>query len=300
MLWESYNWSIALNCTVEQLDSTFSCSPVVDSVNTEISAILEPHDDFMIGEKLSKPGSKPPTAIRLLKQLPDNKYCYTVCRHKGVTYVGLEDGSINRIDASGKLTAAFIKLPREILTIRAYQDRLYILLSKQSSIHIYNLEGQNVSSWEHADTAGSYVGNKLCIISGQICVNDISNRRITVYDLNGKVLKHIRCSSLAEGAINASLCWAGDSCVMITAYNPPRVFKFNLETKTVLWTKSLSKTPYCVASTSRAVLVSGDGRSGIWISVLNPQNGLCLSVSFTTLTYIDLLIIPISVPKLYV
>ena len=240
----------------------------------------------MIGEKLSKPGSKPPASLRLLKQLPDNNYCHTVCSHRGVTYVGLYDGSINRIDGSGRLTAKFIKLPRQILTIRAYQDRLYILLAKQSSIHVYNLEGQQLFSWEHADTAGSYVGNKLCIISGQIYVNDISNKRITVYDLNGKALEHIRCSSFAEGAINASLCWGEDSCVMVTTFKPPRIFKFNLETQTILWTKNLSKNPYCVASTSRAVLVSGDGRSGIWISVLNPLNGLCLSISFITFTYL--------------
>ena len=239
----------------------------------------------MIGEKLSKPSSKPPTSLRLLKQLPNNKYCHTLCSHRGVTYVGLSDGSINRIDASGKLTAAFIKLPRLILTIRAHQDRLYVLLSNQSSIHVYNLEGQQVTSWIHEDTTGSYVGNKLCIISGQIYVNDISNQIITVYDLNGKVLKHIRCSSLAEGVINVSLCWAGDKCVMVTTKAHPRIFKFNLETQTILWTKTLSKAPYCVASTSHAVLVSGDGRSGMWISVLNPQNGMCLSISFTTFTY---------------
>ena len=246
--------------------------------------MLEPHDDFMIGEKLSKPGSKPPTSLRLLKQLPGNKYCYTVCRHKGVTYVGRMDGSINRIDASGKLTA-FIKLPRRILTIRAYQDRLYILLSSQSSIHIYNLEGQKVSSWKHADTAGSYVGNKLCIISGQIYVNDISNQRITVYDLNGKVLRQIQCSSQAQGARNASQCSTGDNCAKNTTTDPAGIIKFNLKTKTVLWTKTLAKTPYCVASTPRAVLVSGNGNNGIWITVLNPQNGLCLSISFTTFTY---------------
>ena len=253
----------------------------------------------MIGEKLSKPGSKTLTSLRLLKQLPHNKFCYTVCRHKGVTYVGLNDGSINRIDASGKLTA-FIKFPRQIHTIRAYQDRLYILLAKQSSIYVYNLEGQQVSSWEHADTAGTCLGNKLCIANGQIFVNDLSNQRITVYDLNGNVLKHIQCLSLAKGATYASVCWAGNNCVMITTYNPARILKFNLVTQTILWTKTLSEAPYCVASTSHAVLVSGDGMSGIWITVLNPQNGLCLSLSLTTLTYIDLLIIPISVPKLYV
>ena len=145
-------------------------SHVVDSIETEIKAILDPHDDLMIGQKLSKPSSKPPTSLRLLKQLPGNKYCHTVCSHRGVIYVGLGDGSINRIDATGKLTAAFIKLPKQILTIRAHQDRLIILLSQQSSIYVYSLEGQQVAFWDHSDTGGSYVGNKLCIISGQIYV----------------------------------------------------------------------------------------------------------------------------------
>ena len=95
----------------------------------------------------------------------------------------------------------------------------------------------------------------------------------------------MQCSSLAQGARNASLCWAGDNCVMVVNFNPARIFKFNPETKAVLWTKALSKTPYCVASTSHAVLVSGNGNNGLWISVLNPQNGLCPAISFTTFTY---------------
>ena len=227
----------------------------------------------MIGEKSSKPGSKPPTSLRLLKQLPDNKYCHTVCSHRGVIYVGLGDGSINRIDATGKLTAAFIKLPKQILTIRAHQDRLIILLSQQSSIYVYSLEGQQVAFWDHADTGGSYVGNNLCVVSGEIFVNDASNQRITVYDLNGRLVRHIPCP-LPNGSTYASLSYSGENCFIITTQSPAQVLKFDTKTTTVLWTNTLPKVPYCVASTSQAVFVSGYGLSmGVWIAVLNLENG---------------------------
>ena len=227
----------------------------------------------MIGEKLSKPSSKPPTSLRLLKQLPDNTYCYTVCSHRGVTYVGLLDGSVNRKDATGRLTQAFIKLPNQIRAIRAHEDRLYIVLENMSATYIYNLDGQWVSSWAHDRTSSGNIGCDFCIVGEEIFVNDTSEQRITVYDLNGTLVRDIHCPLLNVSS-STSMCYSGESCFIITTQSPARVLKFDTKTNTVLWTKTLPKTPYCVASTPQAVLVSGNGlNGGVWIAVLNPENG---------------------------
>jgi outer membrane protein assembly factor BamB len=194
-----------------------------------------------------------------------------------VTYVGLGFGSINRIDEAGNKTSDFIKLPSNIITIRAHQDRLYILMYGQTyKIYVYDLNGQQITSWDHSDSNGDYFGNKLCVVRNQILVPDATNKRITNYNLNGKVMRQIPCPTIPTNDY-LSMCSAGEDSVIITTPSPAQVFKFNMSTETVLWTTNLTDAPFSVASSNDVVLVSGEGhwgsKRGVWIEVLNTATG---------------------------
>lgn len=252
----------------------FNKSSFIDSVSLDISAALRTVDNIVFGELIGhKP---PPTSMRLVKQLASNPYCWASCGYKGVTYVALNNGSVNRIDVTGSRTPDFITLPRPILSIRAHQDQLFILIrGRPYQLYVYDLNGKQVASWIHADMNGNGEGNRLCISKNQIFVADASNQRITVYDLVGNVLKHIPCSTIPTSGYT-SMCLDGRDYALITTCLPPKVSKVNLHTQAVLWTTNLESGPYCVASCKGTVLVGGNGTAGksrVWIEVLDASNG---------------------------
>ena len=214
--------------------------------------------------------------MQLEKSLAVGPGMYTACTYKGFTYVGVSN-VISRFDSEGNQTKNFIQLPNQAITIRAHQDQLFVLVNGNPyQVMVYNLNGNQVKSWNHSDKNGPWLGNKLCIINNQIITADVTNQRITVYSLDGKTERQITCPQMPNNTyISMCAAAAGDS-VIITTHTPPAVFRFNLNTSAVIWKTDLTGNPFCSAVYGRAVLVGGCGcsaKKGVWIQVLNYDTG---------------------------
>ena len=143
--------------------------------------IITPSD-----QTLSTPPHKPPpTAVELVKEvsLPlnidfrDDYSPSSVCQYKGYTYVGMGDGSMERINPDGSITCPFLKLPGDVVGVIVYQERLHCLADdgqhharapNKQSIHVYDLNGTKLHAWKHGDRSSELSGRKLTIGESQI------------------------------------------------------------------------------------------------------------------------------------
>ena len=161
----------------------------------------------------------PPIGLQLVKEIKVGNYCNTVCHYKGYTYVGLENGAIHRIDDQGNVTSEFIKLAKYVLSIRAHDDQLFILMYDQPyKILVYDLNGSHIRTWDHADRNGSFYGNKISIVQNQLAIPDVTNKRITLYTPAGEVIRHIQCDEISNTYV--SMCECDDNSVIISCNHP--------------------------------------------------------------------------------
>ena len=215
--------------------------------------------------------------MQLEKSLTVGSGMCTACSHRGFTYVGVNNKAISRFESEGNQTQNFIQLLNYPITIRAHQNQLFVLVNGNPyQVMVYDLNGNQVKSWNHSDRNGWWCGNKLCIINNQIIAADITNQRITVYSLDEKTERQIPCPQMPNNTHVSMCAAAGGDSVIITTLSPPAVFRFNLNTSAVIWKTDLTGNPFCSAVYGRAVLVSRCGYSakkGVWIQVLNYETG---------------------------
>ena len=250
---------------------------VVVEALVEVEAALVPQNNLEVGWELAARTYKPLSSIQLVSQIPDDHVNpHTVCLYKGVTYVGLGNGTINKVDKLGNNTANFIKISSTVITIRAHMDQLFILENENPyKMHVYDLNGHLVKSWNHTDTSGAYHGNKLFVSKNEVFVADVPNQKIVLYDLDGKLKRNVPCPTIKIGDFT-SICSAGKDCVIITSYNQSQASRINIKTGKVVWTTSLKCRALSSVCCGRTVLVGLDGyfeAKGVWIEVLNAENG---------------------------
>ena len=106
---------------------TFLSLSVTDEEKREMEIELLSTDDVIIGDHITPPPITPPTELQLVRQVTVGGKCLTVCQYKGYTYVGLGRGGIDRIDDQGNVESSFIKGSSFVVSIGAYDDRLYTL-----------------------------------------------------------------------------------------------------------------------------------------------------------------------------
>ena len=215
--------------------------------------------------------------MQLEKSLAVGSGMFTACHHRGLTYVGVDNYTISRFDIDGNQTQNFICLPNYPITFRANQDQLFVLVyGSPYQVMVYDLNGNQVKTWNHTDKNRSWNGNKLCIINNQVLAVDITNQRITVYSLDGKTERQITCPQMPNSTYISMCAAGGGDSVIITTHTPPAVFRFNLNTSAVVWKTDLTGNPFCSAVYGGAVLVGGCGcgnKRGVWIQVLNYETG---------------------------
>jgi len=224
-----------------------------------------------------------PKLLKLFKTIDISNGCSSVCSYGGNTYVGIQycSGGIVRIDKEFNITE-LVTSDESVRAVAVYKDKLYALtqcyiqsslrrkpISKiQYQVKVYNLDGNEVTSWRHGDK--SEAQNQLTVIDDQVVIPDISNKRITVYSLAGKVVKHILCSLLNQNS-RISICAADSHCVVVSGSS--RVFKLDLTTEKVIWTCKDVHTPrYVTCYRSGYILVTKESsKTTIWI--LNVKTG---------------------------
>ena len=215
-----------------------------------------------------------PQTLTLLKSVQLPERYYSVCYHNGNTYAGCAGGVVNLIDQTYKVTKGFIKWGDRLDGVRVYNNTLYVLgyygTQPYFRVSICDLSGKHIMDWAHTSETCNYT-NKLTIISNQVIIPDRSNNRLTVYTLDGEIIKHIPCtlSNTSTGI------WAlGTDSVVISQYKTSKVFRLDISTSEVVWTSNAVPKPLgivsygvdfvCVVSCSTKKICILNAKTGEW------------------------------------
>ena len=176
-----------------------AANSVPDAAKHELDITLALAEEIVLGNKFQRISRKQPTSMQLEKSLAVGCWMRTACSHRGFTYVGVDNYTISRFDIDGNQTQNFIQLLNYPITIRAHQDQLFVLVyGNPNQVLVYDLNGNQVKSWNHSDKDGSASGNILCIINNRIITADVTNQRISVYSLDGKTEKDSMSSNAKQ------------------------------------------------------------------------------------------------------
>jgi len=210
--------------------------------------------------------STPPNSLKLLQSVDVSNDCYSVCSYEGNTYVGLYGGGVDRVDENYNVTQSFVTVSGSVFGLTVYKDQLYSLVRKGSNnwkVEVYDFSGNQVTSWSHGDNVAWT--NKLVIVDDQVVVPDRPNKRLTIYSLTGKVIKHLPCSLLSDSWV--AICAADRHCVVVSDHNSSQVFKLDLTTEKVIWTcEDVTKPEGVTCYRSKYILVTNySSKTTIWI-----------------------------------
>ncbi|XP_067944403.1 uncharacterized protein [Watersipora subatra] len=179
---------------------------------------------------LSRP---PPKSLTLLKSIELPSAPVSVCQHEGVTYVGLLNGTVSRIDTNYKLHNSFISTSGRVESISIHANKLYILArSKPRTIGAHDMSGRVITTWQHP-----YHGSccsMLTVAASNVVVADPPNKRLTIYSLTGETLRNVSCPLMSNNQV--SVCTGQGDNVIIADYETKKVFRFNITTGNVMWT----------------------------------------------------------------
>ena len=211
-----------------------------------------------------------PKDINLLKSVEVSRWCYSVCSYKGKVYAGC-DGGIDMIDENNKITKSFIKVDNNVNSVKVYNDKLYLLVytgGKPSfKVSIYNLSGGFIKSWVHKgeDYGRSY--SRHAVVSNQVIIPDRTNKRLTIYSLDGDIIKYI---PLAISDSDTSICSLGTDSVIVTDWKSSKVFRVNISTSELLWTSTAVTKPESVTCYGEDYLIVGSSKK---LSLLDAGTG---------------------------
>ena len=109
-------------------------SPVSEKEKRATELVVYHTDDITLCDRSQHMCIKsPPTGLQLEREIKVGQLCTTVCHYKGYTYVGLDNGAVDRIDEKGTVNLAFIQLPSSLASIRAQNDQLFIQMYHNTS-----------------------------------------------------------------------------------------------------------------------------------------------------------------------
>ncbi|XP_067929517.1 transcription intermediary factor 1-beta-like [Watersipora subatra] len=214
----------------------------------------------------------PPTSLKFKNIVNNVGQCYTVCQYDGFTYVGGGGSTVYKIDESDSSVTSFssIKGIQAITALCVCNDKLYIL-THPGKVVVTDMNATQISSWVHPDEC-TYV-NKLVVTGEKVVVPVRSNKRLTVYSLDGQVIKHIPC--LQDGEWGTMALYAPDhESVVVSSHNTSKVFRVNIETGEVMWTSTAVTYPGGVACyTKKYILVTPLRSDPTEIHILHADTG---------------------------
>ncbi|XP_067929518.1 uncharacterized protein [Watersipora subatra] len=197
----------------------------------------------------------PPTSLKFKNVVDIVKEGYSACHFDEFTYVGCAGSTVYKIDKSDSSVTSFstVKKVKWINELCVYDDRFYIL-THPGKVVVTDMNGVQTDSWVHPDESKSV--NKLVVTGEKVVVPDKSNKRLTVYSLDGQVIKHIPCLQDGEWGTMA-LCAPDHESVVVSLYDASIVFRVNIETGEVMWTSTALTYPGGVACyTTKYILVT--------------------------------------------
>ncbi|XP_067930999.1 uncharacterized protein [Watersipora subatra] len=216
---------------------------------------------------------RPPTSLKLMKEVPVDEPFYTVTRSDTFTYAVGSGPTIYKIDETDNSVTSLSSLEGKYIDgLCLYNDRLYILVDPYKVL-VTDLNAKLITSWHHPDSI-SYA-NKLVVTGDKVIVPDRSNKRLTVYSLDGWVVKHIPCLQNGEWSIMA-LCASDQESVVVSSYETSTVFRVNIKTGETMWICTEVTKPGGVACYKREyILVTPMESKQTEIHILQAETGNC-------------------------
>ena len=193
----------------------------------------------------------PPTSLTLQKSVDVSSNCCSVYQYKGYTYVGQENGAVDRIDENYEVTKSFIKLDGWISGIAVSNVGIFLLVaaSENLKVYMYNVEGMKLCTWKPSDISAStlmynygstrdlFNHNQIAMFENNLLVPDRSNSKLIVYSSNGKEKNRVSCSINPDGKV--AVCPASYNSVIIS--NSSGIRRIDVNSGAAIWTSTVKK-----------------------------------------------------------
>ncbi|XP_067929470.1 uncharacterized protein [Watersipora subatra] len=187
----------------------------------------------------------PPSLLKFKKVVPVPSAYFTVAYRDKFTYVGGVGAGLNRIDELASLVTSLSTLEgNNINGLCFYNEKLFILVHP-FKVLVTDLNGKLITSWDHSDSISKPI-NKLVVTGDKLVVPNRSNNCMTVYSLDGQVIKHIPCLQDGEWGMMA-LCAPDHKSVIVSSSATSTVFRVNIKTGETVWTCAEGDKPGGVA-----------------------------------------------------
>ena len=158
-----------------------------------------------------------------------------------------------------------------VTSVQAYINELYVWFAKEDLINVYDMKGKLKRSWKHSCRSKNF--NKLRVVSNKVVVSSAQYQALTVYDLQGQLVKQIKCPGISISKNWRALAVCGDDSVIVSDYGTNSVFRVNIASGEVMWTSKHVQGPRGVACyRNRYVIVVRDN-SDYGISILDAITG---------------------------
>ncbi|XP_067930984.1 uncharacterized protein [Watersipora subatra] len=188
---------------------------------------------------------RPPTSLKLMKEVPVNEPFFTITCSDTFTYAGGSGPTIYRIDESANSVTSLSSIEEKLIDgLCLYNERLYVLVYPYKVL-VTDLNGKLITSWDPPDSTSDLV-NKLFVTGDKVVVPDKSNKCLTVYSTDGQIIKQIPCLQDDEWRTMA-LCAPEQESVVVSSCETSTVFRVNIETGETVWTCTEVNNPGGVA-----------------------------------------------------
>ncbi|XP_067931290.1 uncharacterized protein [Watersipora subatra] len=176
----------------------------------------------------------PPTSLSLKKMVHVKSFYMTVAHSDKFTYAGGSGPILYRIEESTNTVIPFLSLKGTCIDgLCLYNDRLYLLVDPYKVI-VTDLNGNLITNWDHPESTSDH-STKLVVTGDKVVVPNRSNKCLTVYSLDGQIIRNI--PFLQDGEWNTmALCAPDQESVVVSSYQTSTVFRVHIETGEIMWT----------------------------------------------------------------
>ena len=217
----------------------------------------------------------PPTSMSLIKSLKVPGNPVSVHSYDNKIYLGHNHScDLLRYDLGLSDRVALLKGNSYVTSMQAYNNELYVWFAQEDLINVYDMTGKLKRSWEHSCLSKYF--NKLRVVSDKVVVSSAQDQALTVYGLQGQLVKQIKCPAISKSDGYKAMAVCGDGSVVVSDCGSNSLFRVNIDSGEVMWTsKHVARSQGVVCFENRHVLVTScNTDTRIWI--LDANTGLCL------------------------
>ena len=243
-----------------------------------------------------------PTSMRLVKSVDWKDYPHSISHHGDITYVGTRISKVIALDRHTGKENVFVSIEarkptastqwkpyspfaeKRLPTRPSTSDRgvdwgisptvhnglMYLLVNKKTgnhSVQVRDLTGKFLRKWSHQGDKTGY--SKLRVVVDQLVIPNSNAKCISIYSLNGKLVKELTYPHLADCWTGIATC--GDNSIVISDTLTGVVGRIDSDGGEILWTSThVSEPEGVVCYKNRYVLVTNRNREAkIWILDVN-------------------------------